>query len=318
MKILITGPAGFIGFNLSKRLLTDHRITVIGLDNFDSYYDVNLKKKRNQILKKNKNYFFYKLDITNKKKVKKIFQKNNIDFVFHLAAQAGVRYSILNPQKYMDANYVGFFNIIECIKEFRIKRLFYASSSSVYGDNKNFPLNEKEKINPKNIYALSKKSNEEISKIYSNYYKINCTGLRFFTVYGEWGRPDMMMMKYIRSFYHKKIFNLFNFGKHTRDFTYVDDVIEILIRLIKKHKKLKVNDIFNICSNNPQKLKNILNFMKKNNILPKIKKVSLQQADIIKTHGDNKKIIKITGFKKFKNIEYGLTRTIKWYKNNRF
>lgn len=318
MKILITGSAGFIGFSLAKRLLKNSKITIIGLDNYDNYYNVKLKKKRNQILKKNKNYSFHKLDITNKKKLKKIFKDNKIDFVFHLAAQAGVRYSILNPQKYMDANYVGFFNIIECIKEYRIKRLFYASSSSVYGDNKNFPLNEKEKISPKNIYALSKKSNEEISKIYSNYYKISCTGLRFFTVYGEWGRPDMMMMKYIRSFYHKKIFNLFNFGKHTRDFTYVDDVIEILIRLIKKHKKLKANDIFNICSNNPQKLKNILNFMKKSNILPKIKKVSLQQADIIKTHGDNKKIIKITGFKKFKSIDYGLSRTINWYKNNRF
>ena len=197
----------------------------------------------------------------------------------------------------MDANYLGFFNIIECIKEFPIKRLFYASSSSVYGDNKNFPLKEKEKISPKKYLCFIEKSNEEISKIYTNYYKINCTGLRFFTVYGEWGRPDMMMMKYIKSYYDKKFFKLFNFGNHTRDFTYIDDVIEILIRLINKHKKIKANDIFNICSNNPQRLSYILTFMKKNNILTKIKKVSLQQADIIKTHGDNKKIIKITGFK---------------------
>tara|TARA_B100000965_G_C19590078_1_gene757533 strand:+ start:49 stop:1005 length:957 start_codon:yes stop_codon:yes gene_type:complete len=314
MKILITGSAGFIGFNLAKILIKNKKYSVIGIDNFDKYYDVNLKKKRNQLLIKNKNFKFYKTNILNEKKLDTIFKKNNFDFVFHLAAQAGVRYSISFPRKYVDSNYLGFFNIIECARKYKIKRLFYASSSSVYGENTNFPLKETEKINPKNIYALSKKSNEEISAVYSNYYNIKCTGLRFFTVFGEWGRPDMMMMKFIDCFYKKKIFKLYNFGNHTRDFTYIDDVTEILKRLLLKNSKLKRNDIFNICSNKPQKLNKIIEFMWNNNIKPKVKKISLQQADIIKTHGDNRKVIKITNYKSFKTFKFGLDKTINWYK----
>ena len=264
---------------------------------------------------KNKNYQFYKINISNKKKLEYIFKKNKLDFVFHLAAQAGVRYSITNPQKYMDSNYIGFFNIIECVKKYKLKRLFYASSSSVYGENKNYPLKENYEINPINIYALSKKSNEEISKVYSKYYKINCTGLRFFTVFGQWGRPDMMMMKFIDSYFKNKVFYLYNFGKHSRDFTYIDDTVEILKLLLSKNSKLNNNDIFNICSNKPQSLKKIIDFMKTKSINPKIKKISLQQADIIKTHGDNRKVLKITKFKKFKSFKFGLEQTINWYKN---
>tara|TARA_B100000029_G_scaffold445357_1_gene465715 strand:+ start:1860 stop:2816 length:957 start_codon:yes stop_codon:yes gene_type:complete len=315
MKILITGSAGFIGFNLAKSLLANKKYKIIGIDNFDKYYDVNLKKKRNKILLKNKNYQFYKINISNKKKLEYIFKKNKLDFVFHLAAQAGVRYSITNPQKYMDSNYIGFFNIIECVKKYKLKRLFYASSSSVYGENKNYPLKENYEINPINIYALSKKSNEEISKVYSKYYKINCTGLRFFTVFGQWGRPDMMMMKFIDSYFKNKVFYLYNFGKHSRDFTYIDDTVEILKLLLSKNSKLNNNDIFNICSNKPQSLKKIIDFMKTKSINPKIKKISLQQADIIKTHGDNRKVLKITKFKKFKSFKFGLEQTINWYKN---
>ena len=296
MKILITGAAGFIGFNLAKNLIKNKKYFVTGIDNFDKYYDVTLKKRRNDLLIKNKNFKFHKINILNEKLLEKIFKKNKFDFVFHLAAQAGVRYSISYPKKYMDSNYVGFFNIIQLVKKYKVKRLFYASSSSVYGDNKKFPLKESERISPKNIYALSKKSNEEISSVYSNYYNVNCTGLRFFTVYGEWGRPDMMMMKFINSYYKKKIFKLYNFGNHTRDFTYIDDVIEILRRLLLKNSKLLKNDIFNICSNKPQKLVKIIDFMLKNKIKPKIKKISLQKADIIKTHGDNTKILKITNY----------------------
>lgn len=314
MKILVTGSAGFIGFNLAKNLIKNKKYSIVGIDNFDKYYDVNLKKKRNQLLLKNKNFKFYKINILNNKKLDRIFKKNNFDFVFHLAAQAGVRYSINFPRKYIESNYLGFFNIIECAKKYKIKRLFYASSSSVYGENNNFPLKENEKINPKNIYALSKKSNEEISAIYSNYYNLKCTGLRFFTVFGEWGRPDMMMMKYIDCYYKKKIFKLYNFGNHTRDFTYIDDVTEILKKLLLKNLKLKKNEIFNICSNKPQKLSKIIKFMQENEIKPRVKKISLQQADIIKTHGDNKKIIKITNYKSFKTFKFGLDKTIKWYK----
>ncbi len=314
MKILITGSVGFIGFSLSNHLLKRKEIKIIGIDNINNYYDKNLKLKRLKLLKKNKNFRFKKLDINNSKELEKIFKKNKFDFVFNLAAQAGVRYSIDHPRKYIEANINGFFNIIENCKKFKIKRLFYASSSSVYGENKNFPLKENEKILPKNMYSLTKKINEEISSIYNNYYNLKLTGLRFFTVYGEWGRPDMMMLKFISSFYKKKEFKLFNFGNHERDFTYIGDVVKILEILLFKHRKLKRNDIFNICSNKPINLKKIINFMKKNGINPKIKKVSLQKADILKTHGNNKKILSVTKFKNFIGWQEGIMKTINWYK----
>ena len=319
MKILITGAAGFIGYNFCDYLLKKTKYKIYGVDNFDNYYNVQIKKDRLKILKKYKNFKFKKLDIRNNLALEFIFKKNKFDFVFNLAAQAGVRYSIKNPRKYVDSNITGFFNIIENSKKYNIKRLFYASSSSVYGENKNFPLNESEIINPKNIYGLSKKINEEISYIYNKYYKLNVTGLRFFTVYGEWGRPDMMMMKFIDCHFKKKTFELYNYGKHFRDFTYISDVTKILLEMIKKNKKLKSNDVLNICSNKPISLKNIIDIMKTNDIRPKINKVSLQQADIIKTHGNNKKLINLIGKLKFNSIDQSITRTIRWYKkyNNR-
>ena len=312
--ILITGSAGFIGFNLSKDLLSKKKYKIIGIDNFNDYYDVNLKKRRNKILKKFKNYKFFNIDINNKIKLKKIFQNNNIDFVFHFAAQAGVRYSIEYPRKYVESNIIGFYNIIENVKKYKIKRLFYASSSSIYGENNNFPINEKEPASPKNIYGLSKKVNEEISFIFNKFYKVKLTGLRFFTIYGEWGRPDMMMLKFIECYYKNKTFKLYNFGNHVRDFTYVGDASNIMYLLLKKHRKLKSFDIFNICSNNPVKLDNIISFMKKNNIDPKIKKINLQKADILKTHGDNSKLLKQIKFKNFSDWKDCLKKTIVWYK----
>jgi len=186
----------------------------------------------------------------------------------------------------------------------------------VYGENTNFPLKEKQKISPKNMYALSKKINEEISSIFNKYYQVKMTGLRFFTVYGDWGRPDMMMVKFIDSYYKKKLFKLFNFGKHVRDFTYVGDVVDILYLLLKVHKKLPNNDIFNICSNDPINLEKIIQFMNNNGINPKVKKVTLQKADILKTHGDNKKILKYVRFKKFTNWKEALKKTIAWYQQN--
>ena len=316
MKILITGSAGFIGFNLAKKLLEKKNINVIGIDNINDYYDVNLKKKRNNLLKKFKNYTFIKIDIRDNIKLEKIFKEEKFDFVFNLAAQAGVRYSIDHPREYIENNILGFYNIIENVKKYNIKRLFYASSSSVYGENTNFPLNEKQKISPKNMYALSKKINEEISSIFNKYYQVKMTGLRFFTVYGDWGRPDMMMVKFIDSYYKKKLFKLFNFGKHVRDFTYVEDVVDILYLLLKAHKKLPNNDIFNICSNDPINLEKIIQFMNNNGINPKVKKVTLQKADILKTHGDNQKILKYVRFKKFTNWKEALKKTITWYQQN--
>ena len=315
MKILITGIAGFIGFNFAKFLL-EKKYKIIGIDNLNDYYDVNLKKRRLKQLFNSKNFKFYKVDLIEKKKIKEIFKNNNIDFIFHFAAQAGVRYSIDHPAKYIDSNILGFYNLIENIKDFKIKRLFYASSSSVYGENKNFPLNEKEHIFPKNIYGLSKKINEEIGFIFNKYYNTKLIGLRFFTVYGEWGRPDMMMMKYIDCFYKKKIFYLNNYGNHSRDFTYIGDVVNILYLLLKKHKKLKSYDLFNICSNKPINLKKIISFMKKNKIHPKVKKVSLQKADILKTHGDNKKLLKSIKYKKFSDWKISVRKTIVWYQKN--
>ena len=315
MKILITGVAGFIGFNFAKFLL-EKKYKIIGIDNLNDYYDVNLKKRRLKQLFNSKNFKFYKVDLIEKKKIKEIFKNNNIDFIFHFAAQAGVRYSIDHPAKYIDSNILGFYNLIENIKNFKIKRLFYASSSSVYGENKNFPLNEKEQIFPKNIYGLSKKINEEIGFIFNKYYNTKLIGLRFFTVYGEWGRPDMMMMKYIDCFYKNKIFYLNNYGNHSRDFTYIGDVVNILYLLLKKHKNLKSYDLFNICSNKPINLKTIISFMKKNKIYPKIKKVSLQKADILKTHGDNKKLLKSIKYKKFSDWRSSVYKTIVWYKQN--
>ena len=245
----------------------------------------------------------------------KLFKKNKFDFIFHLAAQAGVRYSIDHPREYIDNNFLGFFNIIENSKKYKIKRLFYASSSSVYGESKSFPLNEKEKILPKNIYGLSKKVNEEISFIFNKFYSLKLTGLRFFTVYGEWGRPDMMIVKFISSFFKKQTFNLYNYGNHTRDFTYVGDVVEILQRLLKNNKNLKDNDILNICSNKPINLKKIISFLIKHNIKPKIKKLSIQKADILKTHGDNSKLFKYTKFKNYSDWKVCLKKVINWYQN---
>ncbi len=315
MKILITGSAGFIGFNFAKFLLTHTRYKIIGIDNFNDYYDITLKKNRNKILLKFKNYNFKKINICNKKILSKVFKKERFDYVFHFAAQAGVRYSIKNPRKYMDSNYLGFFNILENSNFFKIKRLFYASSSSIYGENSRFPLKEKYPSNPKNIYGLSKKSNEELSEFYNRYYGLKSVGLRFFTVYGEWGRPDMMMIKYISAFFCNKKFVLNNFGNHVRDFTYVGDVVKILFMLLKKNNKVKNFEILNICSNKPIPLKKIISIMRINKITPKIKKTSLQMADIVKTHGDNKKILNITKFKKFSSIEEAIRKTIMWYKD---
>ena len=315
MKILITGIAGFIGFNFAKFLL-EKKYKIIGIDNLNDYYDVNLKKRRLKQLFNSKNFKFYKVDLIEKKKIKEIFKNNNIDFIFHFAAQAGVRYSIDHPAKYIDSNILGFYNLNLNIKNYKVKRFFYASSSSVYGENKNFPLNEKENIFPKNIYGLSKKINEEIGFIFNKYYNTKLIGLRFFTVYGEWGRPDMMMMKYIDCFYKKKIFYLNNYGNHSRDFTYIGDVVNILYLLLKRHKKLKSYDLFNICSNKPINLKKIISFMKKNKIHPKVKKVSLQKADILKTHGDNKKLLKSIKYKKFSDWKISVRKTIVWYQKN--
>ena len=288
----------------------------MGVDNLNSYYSVPLKKKRLSILKKNKKFHFFKNDISDYKKLEKIFKLHKIDLVINLAAQAGVRYSILNPKEYLKSNILGFFNIAELCRAFKVKKIFYASSSSVYGEKKIFPFKEEQNVNPKNVYSLSKKNNEEMAKVFSSYYNLKFVGLRFFTIYGEWGRPDMFILKYISSIQNRKTFYLNNYGDHYRDFTYINDAIKNLLILIKKKLKSK-HEIFNICSNHSVSIKKILILLNKEFGSPKIIRRKKQLADVYKTHGSNKKLIKITKFKDYTDIETGLCNVIQWAKNNK-
>jgi UDP-glucuronate 4-epimerase len=316
MKILVTGCAGFLGFHLCQSILKKNKnCQIIGIDNLNKYYSVSLKKKRLSFLKKHKKFKFYKLDIAYYNKLKKIFNDNSFAFVVNLAAQAGVRYSISNPREYINSNILGFFNITELCRKYKVKKIYYASSSSVYGEKKIFPIKENSQTYPKNIYSLSKKNNEEIAEIYSHYYNIQFIGLRFFTIYGEWGRPDMLILKYILKCVKKDTFYLNNYGNHFRDFTYVKDVVENILRLTRKKIKKK-HEIFNICSNNPVSIKWVLDQINKEFGQPKIIKKPKQKADVYKTHGSNKKISKITKFKNYTKISKGLTNVIDWAKLN--
>ena len=239
MKILITGAAGFIGFHLTRRLLQAGEI-VFGIDNLNTYYDQNLKKDRLKELEKiseNKEIIFKFLygDISNKDFLSKAFQENKPDVVINLAAQAGVRYSLENPSAYIDSNIVGFANILEACRNNKIKNLIYASSSSVYGGNKKMPFSEIDSVDhPVSLYAASKKANELMAHTYSHLYGLSAIGLRFFTVYGPWGRPDMALYLFTKSIIEEKPIEIFNYGKMMRDFTFIDDIIESIVRLIKK------------------------------------------------------------------------------------
>ena len=319
MKIFITGCCGFIGFNFANFLAkSNKKIRIIGIDNLNDHYSLNLKRKRLKELNKNKNFIFYKIDINQYEKLKKLYKKYLFNYVFHFAAQAGVRYSLINPKAYIENNISGFFNVLNLSLEFNIKRLFYASSSSAYGELNKFPLKENYILKPKNIYGLSKKINEEMINVLLLKSKTLCIGLRFFTVYGEWGRPDMFMIKYLSATYDKsKVFYLNNYGNHFRDFTYIQDVCKILKKLIYskfKHQHL----ILNICSNKSLKLTNIIKMIDNLTLnKPKIKKILMHKADIYKTHGDNSLVKKITGVKKFIDISIGLKNTVKWFVNNK-
>ena len=313
MKILITGCAGFIGYHLSKKLSLNND-KIFGIDNLNNYYDVDLKKKRLNNLS-SKNFFFFKIDIKDFNNLKKFFKKNKFDIVYHLAAQAGVRYSIFNPETYFENNLKGFFNILECCRKFKVKNLIFASTSSVYGKQKKFPLKENYSTDrPISFYAATKKCNEIMAYSYSEIYKLKCTALRFFTVFGPFGRPDMALFKFSSSIVKNKKLELYNSGNHTRDFTFIDDVI-IYLERFKNKKQSNYFEVFNVCSNKPISLKKYLSYIEKNlKLKAKVKKLKLQQGDVVKTHGENKKIKKHLGNHIFKKIDLGIHHFIIWFK----
>ncbi len=317
MNILITGAAGFIGYHLILKILNKN-LKVFGVDNINDYYDVKLKKDRINTLKKSKKFFFYKIDLNEYKKLNNIIKKNKIKIIIHLAAQAGVRYSIENPRTYFKSNLEGFFNVLELSRHNKIKHLIYASTSSVYGDTKKFPLHESNPTDfPLSFYAATKKSNEIMAHSYSYIYKLPTTGVRFFTVYGPFGRPDMALFKFTKNIINNQSIELFNNGRHLRDFTYVDDIVDGIFSLIKKQSVKSIPyEIFNIGNGSPKKLLDYLKFIEKNlKRKAKIKKLPLQTGDIIKTHSDIKKLKKLTGYNPKININIGIKKFIEWYKD---
>ena len=318
MKILVTGCCGFIGFHITKELLNNKIYKVFGIDNLNSYYDLKLKKNRLKIISSSKKFTFFKKDLFDKKKIEKIFKTKKFDIIIHLAAQAGVRYSIQNPNTYFKNNVVCFFNILELSKEYKVKHLIYASTSSVYGNVKEFPVKEKIDTNkPLSFYSATKKTNEIFAYSYSNIYRLRTTGLRFFTIYGPYGRPDMSLFKFVKNIFQNKSIELYNRGEHYRDFTYVDDVVKYVLGLIKtkiKNNKVVPFEIYNIGNGKPVYLKSFVNIIKKKlDLKVKIKNMPFQKGDVIKTHSDTKKIDKIINFKKTA-VERGVENFIKWYK----
>ena len=320
MKLLLTGAAGFIGMHVAEKLLR-RNFQVVGIDNLNDYYDVSLKKKRLKILKKYKKFIFFKIDIEDKKKINLIFKKHKPQKVIHLAAQAGVRYSLKNPYPYLNTNILGFMNILESSRKFGCKHLIYASSSSVYGGIKKYPFKENFHLDkPMSIYAASKKSNELMAHVYSHLYKLPTTGLRFFTVYGPWGRPDMSLFIFVNSILNKKKIRVFNFGKMKRDFTYIDDIVSGTLKIINKPpKKIKNQAPYRICNignNNPIDLEYFIKTIEKK-LQKKSNKIymPIQKGDIPISFASVNKINKITGYKPTTKIENGISKFINWYKS---
>ncbi len=309
--LLVTGSAGFIGFHLCKSLLEDN-YEVIGLDNINNYYDVKLKKDRLEILKKYNNFTFCKIDISNYNDLLKIFNNYKFSRVINLAAQAGVRYSIENPFSYLNSNLVGFLNIIELSKKFKVGGFIYASSSSVYGSNKKIPFSVEDRVdNPISLYAASKRSNELIAHSYSHLFNLRTTGLRFFTVYGPWGRPDMAMYIFANKIFSNKSIHLFNNGNMKRDFTYIDDIVQGIRLAIDKNYNY---EIFNLGNNKTQNLMDVVNCIEKNlNKKASVDFLPMQPGDVKRTNADIVKSIEMLGFNPKTNIKTGIKKFINWY-----
>ena len=320
MNILVTGCAGFIGFHLSKELLEKRSNNIIGIDNLNSYYDKTLKISRLNILKKFKNFSFKKCNLENFDQLNSKVKKIKIDIVVNLAAQAGVRYSLKKPITYTKSNLVGFANVLELCR-YKKSKLIFASTSSVYGDTNKFPL--KENLNtdrPIQYYAATKKSNELMAYSYSELFKIETIGLRFFTVYGPWGRPDMSLFKFTHNMIKNKKIEIFNRGKHFRDFTYIDDITEGIIMSINYLKKLNKKkipfEIFNLGKGESIALLDFIKSIEKAlNKNAKKKFLKIQKGDIVKTHCCIKKSKKLLGYNPKTNFEKGIKNFVDWYKN---
>ncbi|MBI5345182.1 MAG: NAD-dependent epimerase [Deltaproteobacteria bacterium] len=329
-KILVTGAAGFIGFHLSKRLI-ERGDQVVGVDNVNSYYDVSLKLSRLKELEGRKGFRFVKLDISDREGVKGLFGREKFDVAVNLAAQAGVRYSLVNPYAYTDSNIEGFLNILEGCRHNKVSHLVFASSSSVYGANTKMPFSVHHNVDhPVSLYAATKKANELMAHTYSSLYKIPSTGLRFFTVYGPWGRPDMALFLFTKAILEGRPIDVFNYGKMQRDFTYIDDIIEGVARVIDKVPLPDIGwngdnpdsassfapyKLYNIGNNNPVPLLKFIEVIEdclgrkaEKNLLP------IQPGDVPATYADVDDLIRDVGFKPSTTIEEGIKRFVAWYK----
>ena len=310
--VLVTGSAGFIGFHLAKTLL-EQDINVIGIDNLNDYYDVQLKENRNKILKNYKNYKFYKGNIQNLNFIKKVFDENTIDKICNLAAQAGVRHSLTHPHTYIQSNLVGFTNLIDEARNHKVKDFIYASSSSVYGKNKKSPFSVEDRVDhPISLYAASKKANELIAHTYHHLYGMNCTGLRFFTVYGPYGRPDMALFLFTKAMLADQPIKVFNHGNMERDFTYIDDIVQGTIAALEKSYPY---EIFNLGNNKSVQLNYFIELTEKElGRTAKKELLPMQPGDVASTCADIDNSKEKLGFQPTTSIEEGIKKSITWYK----
>lgn len=329
--VLVTGAAGFIGYHCSKRLL-DNGYQVIGVDNLNDYYDVQLKHDRLHALQVYPGFSFYQFDLADKKEMESIFVDHPIDIVVNLAAQAGVRYSLENPHAYVNSNLVGFVNVLECCRHHRVKHLVFASSSSVYGANTKMPFSVHDNVDhPVSLYAATKKANELMAHTYSHLYDLPCTGLRFFTVYGPWGRPDMALFLFTKAILENRPIKVFNHGKMKRDFTYIDDIVEGIVRVINNQPEPNPNwsgdhpdcgtsyaryKIYNIGNNNPVELSAFIAEIE--SALGKTAEkdfMDLQPGDVPATYANVDDLMNDVGFKPSTPLEVGIKKFIDWFRS---